>query len=303
MKAKPILFTGENVRAILDGRKTMTRRVIKNAADLVQDCDAHDKNWGPFYFDEYGDSHLTVDRCPYGGPGDLLSKPPTAAGWYDVKWEPGDEWCRVWLFDGGNCWGHGPHDDPEAVNLDIRDPELTIWSTPASLLYVRETWRVGAWAEDQCVAVDYRADESARREWLEVPDEEMFERLWIQSTDDAIKAGIETDPDGNYGWEAGHGPCRWRPSIFMPRWASRLTLRVSSVRVERVQEISVTDAEAEGTERVPMWAARTLIAFSEMWDSINAKRPGCAWTDNPWCWVIEWDKVWQQNVDEVMKAL
>lgn len=105
----------------------------------------------------------------------------------------------------------------------------------------------------------------------------------------------------------------WRPSIYMPRWASRLTLRVTDVRIERVQDISDDDALAEGIrqfdygidsyaqargEEVPVYAYGTeklafgamhntpKDAFSRLWDSINAKR-GFSWDTNPWIWAIE----------------
>ncbi len=74
----------------------------------------------------------------------------------------------------------------------------------------------------------------------------------------------------------------WRPSIHMPRWASRITLEVIAVRVERVQDISAWDANQEGLE------AGTDIKhrFELLWNSINEKR-GYGWDSNPWVWVVE----------------
>ena len=108
-------------------------------------------------------------------------------------------------------------------------------------------------------------------------------------------------------WEAGC-PCRdeygrssWRPSIHMPRWASRITLEVTGVRVERLQDISGEDAIAEGitiprcncevcshsSQMCTADQSAAILEYRSLWDTINGKRPGCSWTDNPWVWVIE----------------
>jgi hypothetical protein len=86
-----------------------------------------------------------------------------------------------------------------------------------------------------------------------------------------------------------------RPAIFMPRAASRITLEVIAVRVERLRDISEADAEAEGVNflrNVPdsdqAQTARTL--YHRLWDSLNAER-GYAWTVNPWVWVVEFRKI------------
>ena len=107
-------------------------------------------------------------------------------------------------------------------------------------------------------------------------------------------------PEGGWG--------KTRVSIHMPRWASRLTLEVTEVRVQRLQDISEEDALAEGfvrgkaTGRValshgafhlgPVWEnART--AFMDLWESINGERKGCAWKDDPWVWAVSF-KVLEQ---------
>ena len=81
------------------------------------------------------------------------------------------------------------------------------------------------------------------------------------------------------------GP-HWRSPMFMPRWASRITLEITDVRVQRVQEISEEDAMAEGC-RYPGHPATTTLrgAYSQLWDTINVKR-GFPWYANPWCWCI-----------------
>jgi hypothetical protein len=102
-------------------------------------------------------------------------------------------------------------------------------------------------------------------------------------------------------------------SIHMPRWASRLTLEVTSIRVERLQDITEEDALAEGVgspEVNPLhnqvddapdadgigWQhgdARYL--FRSLWDSINGKRPGCSWEANPWLWVVSFKRIEQAS--------
>lgn len=83
----------------------------------------------------------------------------------------------------------------------------------------------------------------------------------------------------------------WKPSIHMPRWASRITLEVTGVRVERLQDISEADAIAEGAP----WAAcgapqegSHKAGFAQLWESINGSN---SWSTNPWVWVIEFKRV------------
>lgn len=80
----------------------------------------------------------------------------------------------------------------------------------------------------------------------------------------------------------------WRPSIHMPRWASRITLLVTGVRVERVQDITEDDAMAEGLEPGPgpdgLTTAKT--EFWLLWDRMYSAR-GFGWAENPWVWVVE----------------
>jgi hypothetical protein len=80
-------------------------------------------------------------------------------------------------------------------------------------------------------------------------------------------------------------PSTWRPSIHMPRWASRINLEVTGVRVERLKDITEEDALAEGVISSD-YDKTYRYAFSVLWDSINAKR-GYGWAANPWVWVIE----------------
>lgn len=199
MKERPILFSGEMVRAILDGKKNQTRRVIKPQPK------------GNFQF-----SQLAISKDP----------PEEAYFWSGEKYG---------IF--------------EKIKTGDR-------------LWVRETWAPcigGDCGPDNPVL--YRADNF-----------ELYEKL------------------------------TWKPSIFMPRWASRITLQVVKVRVERLQDISEEDAKAEGMSLdVPatykkgkrtgtVFAINAKYKFAGIWNGINKDR-GYSWESNPWVWVIEFRRI------------
>jgi hypothetical protein len=225
VRERPLLMSGEMVRAILDGRKTQTRRIMKPQ---------------PLWSDRL-DCWLW-DRKGRGmeKPADAVNDPP---------------------------YGFSPHNW-----LD-----LCPYGAPGDRLWVRETWcRYGA-------SVIYRANYSG-----------------------------DLTPIG----DLIGGP--WKPSIHMPRWASRLTLEITDVRVQRVQEITDSDALAEGVTReylppdpdsfhppgsygfvchpgevgtdAKIWRT-PQEAFASLWDSRNAKRPGCRWADSPWVWARTFRRV------------
>lgn len=218
LKTRPILFKGAMVRAILDGTKTQTRRVIKSQPPEGSQIR------GPEIY-----TPGVVDRN-----GELVPGKPIF-GVYDLE--------GVW----GECCPYG---------------------APGDRLWVREAWNA-----DWCDHVIYRADGGSARD-----------------------AGYASEP-------------KWKPSIHMPRWASRITLEVTGVRVERVQDISEADAKAEGTTRLigigdsqhlPGGDHRTqgthphTLAFGALWDGINADR-GFPWASNPWVWVVEFKRVEAPN--------
>ncbi|MCK9468123.1 MAG: hypothetical protein M0Q49_01790 [Porticoccaceae bacterium] len=169
------------------------------------------------------------------------------------------------------------------------------YGQPGDRLWVRERWRVGAWdADEGAFALDYC--DGPRRQWLKDPldhDGTRFERLWIQCTDELREKGIPPGADGHYRWGPGKSPLRWRPSIHMPRWASRILLEILSVRVERLQDISGMDAKREGVSvpaHLPHDGADLDYArreYHSLWQSING--PG-SWDANPWVWVIEFKR-------------
>lgn len=143
------------------------------------------------------------------------------------------------------------------------------YGVPGDRLWVREAWRV----------ID-AADCFAPREVTSAS------RVWFES---------------DLPHQPGFG--RYRPSMFMPRWASRITLEIVSVRVERLQDISEADAIAEGIPAsasepcdhprqscadVGCWGPTAKGRYGYLWESIND--PG-SWDVNPWVWVVEFKKV------------
>lgn len=145
------------------------------------------------------------------------------------------------------------------------------YGMPGDRLWVRETW-----------STDFAGHYPHDRVWYAADDDR---RLEIETRD-----GVR----GIYSPESGrHVPFRWRPSIHMPRWASRITLEVTSIRVERLQGISYEDARAEGWN--PMADDRKnpnpldpKSWFVNLWSQINGPD---SWTANPWVWVIEFQRV------------
>lgn len=216
MKERPILFSGPMVRAILDGTKSQTRRVVRPQppAGWHRPCVGDDG-----VASGYCDSDPTNERrCPYGAPGERLY----------VK-----ETC--WI------WGR--------------------WTLNGVTTTGRQRWRFRAEPEHR-VRFD-RPEQTARRE--------------------SPQPGF----DGLPGWV-------YRHARFMPRWASRITLEITDVRVERLQDISEEDAKAEGTEpfRLPVHPARESLrhvdGYSQLWDSINGEG---SWDLNPWVWALTFRRV------------
>jgi len=239
MKERPILFTGPMVRAILDGSKTQTRRIVKPqpfdrsysrhdhrmayASGRVADGDEIDG----FYAYSTSSGGEWRARCPYGQPGDRL--------WVRETWLEDPEDDGTWHYTQYmGCKGSPLSEIPKK----FRKPEHCIY---------REGWD-----------------------------------------------GVDL---------------RWRPSIHMPRWASRILLEIVSVRVERLQAIGDNDALTEGVERVENnygngpaycdygmknqddtaeWFNSPVDSYQSLWESINGAG---SWDANPWVWVVEFKRV------------
>jgi len=198
MTERPILFGNEMVRAILDGRKTMTRRPLKPQPESVDT-----KTNKIIQYNGSAEFLLKQLKCPFGKPGDKL--------------------------------------------------------------WVKETWCDVPVKPDSKMGAVYRAD------------------------------GDEFDLNIADGWEFMG---KWKSSRYMPRKFSRITLEITSVRVDRLQDISEEDAWNEGVHNFidrkhphinKYGVGPALAAFSNLWDSIYAKK--YPWESNPWVFVIEFRRV------------
>lgn len=144
---------------------------------------------------------------------------------------------------------------------------------------------------------------SAEPQAFHCPQGRPGDRLWVRETFQVLHRGeraVRYHADDSDG--AG---LPWTPSIFMPRWASRVTLEITEVRVQRLQEICEEDAKAEGVMPLPCSVnPNQLVAgdpvrtfgthpysseFAVLWDSINAERG--SWSSNPWVWAITFKRV------------
>jgi len=109
-------------------------------------------------------------------------------------------------------------------------------------------------------------------------------RLWVKETFTYITLGCAVAMCYKAdGYQIGSN---WKTSIHMPRWASRILLEITNIRVERVQDITEKEAMEEGH----IFGCDSIEWFQDMWDSINEKR-GYGWEKNPWVWVIEFKRV------------
>lgn len=253
MSDHPILFSTDMVKAILSGKKTQTRRIVK--------------------------PQPTLERSPLSSDPGLLFKVPAPKGM-------------------------AGHDMLGRKNMIERCPH----GQPGDLLWVRETFKYWNWTEDGMPWIKYAADDKSLFFDSCIPDEwcEKLENIWVNLS----------DPE-NYKIDSTARDRKWRPNIFLPRWASRLTLKTTDIRIERVQDISEEDAKAEGVKLVGAWIRtqdklyedyldRTGVgllsakeSFQTLWDSINSKS-GHSWDKNPWVWVIEFEVI-NKNIDKVIK--
>ena len=127
--------------------------------------------------------------------------------------------------------------------------------------------------------------------------------LWVRETFcvwsyDNNDVWYKASPISSQGWHnetLKNNGKKWKPSIHMPKKYARIWLEVTGVRVERVQEISHADAVAEGYKECEPnnygTGSRARDWFACLWDSINGKKNGCSWAENPWVWIVEFKRV------------
>ena len=247
MRELPILFSGPMVQAINEGRKTVTRRVMKQQPTEVGFC------------------NQCGSRCGAGG---CCNKGR------DVVWTwpaPACGFVAVSLLVCNRLQGHtGEHYSSNPSEALTTAPPVCPYGQPGDLLYVRETFCIETnFGLDDEVGYPPPFDDGRPILWQE--DDEMG-RWWEQCHYRAI------DPKPELVDESTDRMLGWKPSIHMPKWAARIWLEITSIRVERVQEITEADAIAEGG---PMG----LQPFETLWDILNAKR-GYSWESNPWVWVV-----------------
>jgi len=171
-------------------------------------------------------------------------------------------------------WFRWRHQGLTANGIQTHLPMASPYGQSGDRLWVRETHGIFG-VDGRTVSVGYA--------------ERLPAGKTLADTDGGLDL-ITLDDDKSLAWAKARVDYeRWRPSIFMPRWASRITLEVTGVRVERLQDISEADAIAEGIERPnnPVWYA--VDEYQHLWDQINAKR--APWASNPWVWVIEFKRV------------
>lgn len=203
MKERPILFSAPMVRAILEGRKTMTRRIVKPQPEI--------RDYGCWY-------------------------PPVPVN---------------------ERWRSAKHYANEAHMRRGLPMDFNPYGQPGDRLWVRE-------------------------------------RGWIAKSKTAFAPYVGNEghaPRSPFG-----EPYKSCPSIHMPRWASRITLEITGVRVERLQEISEADAESEGVaeyaksscSRDPDDALDPISYFELLWSAINGR---ASWDNNPFVWVVEFKRI------------
>jgi hypothetical protein len=224
MKTIPMIFNQQMVKALVDTRKTVTRRPVEG--------------WRlPVKTGQHGDEY------------------------------PNQKYMT--RASNHNRWGFGLFGETPEAAMENYNGEYSSCApyNKGDLILVRETFQAYVTPEKDCLEANFKTGKGIT--------------ISYPATDELVE--IEDMETGSYS-------CRKRPSIHMPRYASRLTLRVTDVRCERVQQIDKEQAKKEG---VSPGKSPWVKAYQRIWDSIYSN-----WDENPWVWVVEFDVI-KQNVDSV----
>lgn len=150
-------------------------------------------------------------------------------------------------------------------------------------LYIRETWKPVGWGEEiDGWAIKYKDGTITIVERL-FEDDEKEQNFIEKITDELMEKQAPMDEDQECFYDV-EKYLSWRPSIFMPKNAARLFLKITNVRPERLLDITEEDAIAEGIPRIDK-DTRAIPLFFSLWNSINGKK--MPWKKNPWVWRIE----------------
>ena len=223
VKERPIIFNSEMVKAILDGSKTQSRRVLKPQPDLGLDP------FESYSHIEVGHYHPTeIDKNGEEYPGDEIFGAYTDDGEWGWRCPFGEVGDRLWVRETHYCYGK--------------------W------------WKNGI-------------TQTGLQRWRFHPIGQQV--AYLDNPPTVILKG-KSESEGWYK----------RPSIFMPRWASRILLEITDIRVERLGKITLADIYKEGIDKNPFthWTSHQR-KFEELWNSPKTKR-GYSWEVNPWVWVI-----------------
>lgn len=173
------------------------------------------------------------------------------------------------------------------------------YGNSGDILWVRERWRLKAWSfEDGDANIEF-ADGTRfdiQSDDTSLAGEDWFNDWMVRESERLVDAGImevinEDDEDEDYILKFTDKPQPWRPSIFLPKCACRIWLEVINVKCERLQDITESDAKAEGVTALKMGDGGFVKsngsdyqgAFRRLWKNINGEE---SWNANPWVWVV-----------------
>jgi hypothetical protein len=154
------------------------------------------------------------------------------------------------------------------------------------LLFVRERWKVQSWNENEgLIKVAYKSDGGVSQEWIEVKDEDTFNSLWIESSDDAEEAGVKPNGEGRYHWSSGISPCRWRSALTMPVSFCRLVLRVSKSYGFFIRDAAGSEDLFEDWLKTNVFDNSYTVSGTCIWDTCFGKKDGLS--QNPFVHATE----------------